>query len=208
VMVYTAKSGVFSNSNAQLLGLKELYTNNTYLLIADNAVPGTSVTSPLDNTRLCICEPFVFAATANDIDGTVTNVDLLVNSVLVASFTNAPYTVVLTNDAAGVYTFQSRARDDEGGERLSETVTVTFGGKGGTNVLSLYQHPTNLIKFCLEGEAGRDYEIEASPTITNTLPWTVVDTMSPSNGIWRLFLPDLTNFNQRYYRAVRLPREP
>ncbi len=199
---------MFSNSNAQLLGLKEVYTNNTYLLIADNALPSVTVTAPTNDTRLCICEPFLFRATAGDIDGSITNLSLLVGTNVVASFTNGGTQVLVhTNDLAGYFTFTARAQDNMGGERIADPVTVLFTGKGGTNSIGVYRFSTNSVKLCMEGEPGKDYDLEASPSV-ETPSWNVIGQMSPTNGLWQFIDTNLTSFPQRYYRAIRLPRSP
>jgi hypothetical protein len=147
-------------------------------------------------------------ATATDIDGAITNVEFLINSTVVTNFTdtNQPYLAVFTNDLTGPFTFQARAYDDKGAVQSTALQTIVFGGKGGTNSLNPYSYPTNLIKFCMEGEPGRNYEVEATTSLTNPVSWTFVTNLSLMDGKWQIYLPDLTNYNYRYYRAVRLPR--
>jgi hypothetical protein len=208
VLTYSARSGTFTSLNAAQLGLTESYTSNALILLADNLLPTANVISPVPGNPLnCICEPYTFEVTASDTDNGVSNVVLYVNSIPVGTFSNAPYRVTLTNDFAGELNFQARVRDVRGGETLTAPLYVRFIGRGGTNSLNPYRWPTNLIRFCMEGEPGRDYDVEGATNLVSPT-WNVVGQMSPTNGKWELYLPDLTNYTYRYYRAVRLPRAP
>jgi hypothetical protein len=66
-------------------------------------------------------------ATANDSDGTVTNVDFFAGSTHVAFDTTTPYDAVVPNLGVGTYAFTAVASDNSGNTAVSNTVTLTVG---------------------------------------------------------------------------------
>ena len=219
VLTFTARSGVFSSDNVASKGLSIQYSGTNVLLLADNLLPTVSVTAPGDNFNSnCICEPVLLQANALDSDGSISNVTFFVDSNLVSVASNAPYRVVWSTDAPGLHTVTALARDNRGGETTTNVI-VRFYGRGGTNVLNPYLLSTDVttnslfipkksIKLCLEGEPGRDYDIEAATDLIVS-NWSVIGQITLTNNQWIYFDTNATNFNpDRFYRAVRLPRTP
>jgi hypothetical protein len=94
---------------------------------APNAPPVVSLTSPADGVTVNPSTPVNIAATASDVDGTITNVDLYVDGVKIASDTTSPYTFTWQSAATGTHTVKAIAYDDDGASATSaqRTVTVT-----------------------------------------------------------------------------------
>ncbi len=219
VMTFSARSGVFSSDNVAARGMTIQYSSTNILLLADNLLPTVAITSPGDNFNSnCICEPFILQANAADADGSITNVTFLWNSNLLSVVTNAPYRLVLVSDQPGVQTFSAIARDNRGGETTTN-INVRFYGRGGTNVLTPYLIavdiltnnpviPKKSIKLCMEGEPGRNYDIEAATDLIAS-NWNVIGQITLTNNQWIYYDTNATNFTpDRFYRAVRLPRSP
>jgi hypothetical protein len=70
-------------------------------------------------------------ATAADSDGTVTKVDFFNGSTLVGTATSAPFSVTLTNLAAGSYSLTAKATDNGGATTTSAPVNITVTGTAG-----------------------------------------------------------------------------
>ena len=55
----------------------------------------------------------------------------------------------------------------------------------------------NQLEFCVKGELGRQYTIEASADL---LHWTLISTVVKTNGSIMFIDPAKSNFHKRLYR--------
>ncbi len=193
-------SGTFSANNAGAVGLTLIYTPTNVVLVSSNALPSVILTGPA--TQL-VCAPFMLVATASDLDDAITNVDLLLGTTVLASFTNPPYQLTLSYDFRGSNTFSARAFDARGGTRTTNLNTFFYTLP--TNMLSLGGIQSNGgFKLCMLGETGRNYAVLANTNL-HTANWISNGVMEATNGIWRFTDLTATNFPMRYYRARQLP---
>jgi len=81
-----------------------------------NKPPTVSITSPANNANIAIGETVTINVTANDPDGSVSNVKIFIDNVEEESFNSPPYSIsVSTADAeAGSHTVKAVATDNEG----------------------------------------------------------------------------------------------
>ena len=93
--------------------------------------PMIALTNPSVGTRIPAPGSLTLTAEASDLDGTVALVEFLKNGVVIASATNAPYSVPLYNVGAGTWTFTARATDNDGASTVSAPTTVTVSGVSG-----------------------------------------------------------------------------
>ncbi len=87
-----------------------------------------------------------------------------------------------------------------------------FNGASGEIVLTLVAAPLRLcqpitiigsqVGFCLTGEIGRTYTVEASPDLLN---WTLIATALNSNGVLQFTDPAMSNLQRRFYRVTFEP---
>ena len=201
-MTYTARSGAFTNSNAGLLGMVELYTPTNFLLIASNGLPQVSFTVEAGATQ-AVCRPFYLSAQAFDLDGSITNLAILVNGSPIVSGTNTFAETTLEIDYPGSYVVEARAYDDKGALAVSNRPVelsvplhvLTLGGIRNTNDF----------KLCMIGQTGSNYMVQATTNLTvpNTTNWANIGLMSYTNGVFRYFDNGVltSNFPARYYRA-------
>ncbi len=89
-----------------------------------NSPPSISIVSPADGTGLLFPATFSVIASASDPDGSVTNVQFLVNNTNYIQMADAPFYFVLSNTVPGHYQFQAVATDDFGLARTSSVVNV------------------------------------------------------------------------------------
>lgn len=87
-----------------------------------NQSPTVSFSSPTNNSVLQL-GPQTVTVSANDVDGTVTNVAFYINGGLVGQLTSGPYTFVWRTSDTGTYELVARAWDNDGASR-SATSTV------------------------------------------------------------------------------------
>ena len=92
--------------------------------IAVNGPPTVSIVSPADGVGLLFPATFSVIASANDPDGTVTNVQFLLNNTNFVRLSAPPFFFVFSNAAPGHYQFRAIATDDFGSSATSSVVNV------------------------------------------------------------------------------------
>jgi hypothetical protein len=92
--------------------------------ITVNSPPAVSIVSPADGTGLLFPATFNVVASASDPDGTVTNVQFLVNGTNFVGLGQAPFYFVMSNAVPGLYQFRAIASDDCGLTATSAVVNV------------------------------------------------------------------------------------
>jgi len=203
VMTFTARSGLFTNFVFPDYAFRVVQTETNIILLASNAFPQLTFGAP---TQQLVCAAYRLTAQTADIDGTVTNLLLLLNTNLIASIPNpsaSPYQFDLSYDFPGPVTFTARASDDQGA--VNETNINTLFYTMPLNVLSLGGFVTNAgFKFCMAGETGKTYETLVNDDLSTT-NWFFVGLMEYTNGIWRFTDTGTTDYVHRYYRVHQLP---
>jgi RHS repeat-associated protein len=90
-----------------------------------DAAPTVSITSPAGGATFNAPASITVAANAADADGTVAKVDFFDGATLVGTSTAAPYSVALTNVAAGTHSYTARATDNDSAVTTSAAVSVS-----------------------------------------------------------------------------------
>jgi pectate lyase len=116
-----------------------------------NQNPTISLTSPTNNSTVCLGIAINLAANANDSDGSITKVDFYNGNNLIGTDNTSPYTFTFTPTTTSSLSLRAVATDNNGGVGNSSTITVnvialptatvTAGGattfcQGGSVVLS------------------------------------------------------------------------
>jgi glucose/arabinose dehydrogenase/type 1 glutamine amidotransferase len=96
----------------------------TVLTISNNP-PSVTLTAPPARAVFSTDTPIQFAATASDLDGSISKVEFLQNGNLLGSVSNAPYKFIWTNPPADNYLVAARATDNIGNSALSSNRTIT-----------------------------------------------------------------------------------
>lgn len=99
-----------------------------------NAPPRVSITSPANGASFTAPASITIQAQATDSDGSIARVDFLSNGTRVGSDTTAPYSLSLTNLAAGNYSIVARAADNLGATADSSAVNVSVAAATSTAV--------------------------------------------------------------------------
>ncbi|HBV77330.1 MULTISPECIES: Ig-like domain-containing protein [Vibrio] len=101
----------------------------------------TQLTSPSSGGSFGLGKNIKLVAEAMSVTGTITSVDFLVNGVVIASDTTAPYTANWTPSAIGAYTVSSSATDTQGNKSNSDSASVNVIEKSSkTHKLIGYWH--------------------------------------------------------------------
>lgn len=91
-----------------------------------NALPVVNITSPSNGATYLVGQTVTIDASASDIDGTISNVEFLVDGSVVGSDNTAPYTFDWTS-TVGAHSLTARATDDLGGQTTSSAVSILVG---------------------------------------------------------------------------------
>src|SRR5713101_8255331 len=92
--------------------------------ITVNALPSVAITAPGNNTILTAPATFTVTASASDSDGSIAKVEFYNGATLIGTATSAPYSVTLSDAAAGVLNLTATAVDNRGASSTSAPVTV------------------------------------------------------------------------------------
>jgi hypothetical protein len=125
--------------------------------VVDNLAPTVSITNPPNNTVLTAPASFALTASADDNDGNMVNVEFYNGASSLGIDSSDPYSVPITNLAAGTYLLSAVATDD-GGAKATNTITLivnalpTASITGPTNGQS-FVAPANITLTALAGDS-------------------------------------------------------
>jgi len=92
----------------------------------DNQAPTVKVISPVNNAKYSCSENIVIGVNASDTDGSIQSVKFYLDDSLVSTLYNSPYTTQLSHKYPGVYQLYAVAKDNEGSETTSASVSITI----------------------------------------------------------------------------------
>ena len=125
-----------------------------------NAPPTVALTSPTAGTVVGASNVITFSATASDSDNAVAKVVFVLNSHVVGSVTNPPYSLTVTNLPPGQYKASARAFDTVGLSTWSDTAKFSVTNIPPPVTLTA---PSDHSTF----NAGATVQIQASPTVAD-----------------------------------------
>lgn len=94
-------------------------------ILKTNLPPVVSITSPANNATFTAPANVLVTATANDADGSVSNVKFYNGATFLKTESTAPYTCNMSNLPAGTYSLKAKATDNLGGETFSSVKIFT-----------------------------------------------------------------------------------
>jgi hypothetical protein len=138
---YTLASRYSSDGNATLQAAS---------LLSDNNPPTVTLLSPAPDTIVKVGTNVDLSASASDGDGTISRVEFYRNGVLVGTRSNAPYSMTLSNVAAGSYTITARAVDN--GSAFADSTPAQLYVVTGTGFLrGTMTNPPAAVNLSTEG---------------------------------------------------------
>src|SRR5439155_11962747 len=105
------------------------------LTFTDNAALTVHITSPTNNTSINAPTNITINATANDSDGSVTNVAFFANGNSIGQDASNPYSINWSNAVIGTFALIAVATDNAGLSSTSAPVNVTFVGSGPVSLI-------------------------------------------------------------------------
>lgn len=172
------------------------------VVTAANVPPTVAITNPVSGSVFAAPANVTIRASASDADGTVTNVQFLVNSGVLTNETAAPFSATTNNLAAGSYTFSVIAADN-GGAKATNAVTISVV----TPVPILLSAPASLpaagFRFSFTANAGLNYVVQRSTNLLSA-DWVPLGTNQAGSG--SVNFTDLNaTVNPGFYRVGRMP---
>ncbi len=92
-----------------------------------NLWPSVSITSPADGDTFDLDETITITADASDSDGSITQVEFLVDGTTTGTDAAAPYSMTWSTSTSGMVDLTAVATDDTGAQVTSSTVTIVVG---------------------------------------------------------------------------------
>lgn len=171
------------------------------IFVHSNIPPVVSITTPTNNTSFFVCSKTMVSVTASDVDGSVTNVLLFLNSTLVAQSASSPLKYSITNEALlATNILLAEAFDNQGAGTTSTPATFTVSSPSTNQLRVLGIVPTNAFEFCLCGVTDRVYAVQTSTNLLNH--WNAWETVTNSSwGVVPVIDRSISNSPIRFYRA-------
>jgi hypothetical protein len=146
----------------------------------DNLPPVVSITSPTNDSIFGVPANLTVNVAASDGDGTISRVEIFEGTNKLGEFTNAPYSLVWSNVAAGSYSLTASATDDRGSTAASDPVNITVEGAASSIILVEPVSGTNQFTFSFASQTNRTYIIERATSLSPS-NWEPL-TNRPGNG--------------------------
>jgi plastocyanin len=177
-------------------------TGSIVVSSAANTPPTVSITNLSAGAVFAAPATITIRATASDSDGSVTNVQFRVGSVLLGNATTAPYSATTNNLAAGNYTLSAIASDNKG-SMATNSVSISVVAPVDIVLSSIQRLAPSTVRFSYTANAGLRYVVQQSTDLSSGI-WNSLSTNTATSG-----LVNFTNLNTTpgaaYYRVGRLP---
>ncbi len=173
----------------------------TVIGVPANVPPTVALTSPTNNIKLPSPATFTLTATASDSDGSVTNVNfyLEAGTTLVGSDTSSPYTLTISNLAAGTYTYYATATDNKGASTVTAQ-SVRVYAITNTVISAPRVVGTNFI-FDIAVISGHSYSVETSTNLAAPSPWPVTQNFTAQSNSFRFTQPRGIGQTNKFFRV-------
>ena len=174
---------------------------NSISIVVDTQ-PSVTITNPVSGMVFAAPANVTIQASASDSDGTVTNVQFLVDANIVTNDPTAPFSAVTNNLAVGSHTLSAVASDNNGAKNTNSTIISVV-----TPVSVLLSAPQTVppgkFRFSYTANAGLSYIVQRSTNLVST-NWTTLITDTAGSG--SINFTDLNaTVNPGFYRVGRLP---
>ena len=167
---------------------------------APDRPPVVALTNPVSGVTLAAPATTTLRASASDPDGSVSRVQFFSGTTALGTVATRPYSLVVSNLAAGTYRFTAKAVDNAGLSSTSAVVTVSVVTPGPIrfdNNLALLNGQL-LLRVTLTH--GLSYEIDYTSTFSD---WLFFTNFVATNSVMSFSAP-ITGSEQRFFRARRL----
>jgi probable HAF family extracellular repeat protein len=196
------EAAVGINDNGQIAGYGTYPDGSYHAFLLTPSVPLTvTITNPTPNATFTALATFVVGASVFDGAGTVTNVEFLVNGGAISNATSSPYSITVSNLAAGNYALSAVASDN-GGLKATNSIGITVTKAALAPVtISNTSFSGNTFSFSFETQTGYTYAGQYTTPLSLSNAWLTFTNLAGNGSTVRVTnstLPDA----QRFYRVV------
>lgn len=174
----------------------------TVIVTAPNSPPTVSVTNPVNNAVFTAPANINIQASAADSDGSVTNVQFLVGSTVLADITAAPFFAVASNLASGSYLLSAIASDNKSA-KTTNTVAISVVTAVPPTIGGSQSSPPANFQFSYAVNVGLRYVVERSADLSSAT-WIAISTNTAVSDPQAFVDANATN-NPGFYRVRLLP---
>jgi plastocyanin len=179
------------------LGMK-----GTIIVAAANLPPTVAITNPASGMVFAAPANVTIQTSASDSDGTVTNVQFLVDANVVTNEVAAPFSAVTNNLQAGSYTLFAIASDNNGATATNQ-VAISVVTPVSVLLSAPQPVPPAMFRFSYTANSGLSYIVQRSTNLASP-NWTTLVTNTATSG--SVNFTDLNaTFNPGFYRVGLLP---
>jgi plastocyanin len=178
------------------------FMTGAVIVASANLPPSVTLTNPASGFVFSAPATINLAASAADTDGSVTNVRFLQGTTVLTNRTASPYSIAVSNLAAGTYIFTAVAADN-GGLTATNAITnsvvnpVTVSLSGAVRLA-----PANFY-FAYTANAGLRYIVQRSTNLSPASWSTLVTNLAGGSSV--NFTDLNATVNPGFYRVGRLP---
>jgi plastocyanin len=167
-----------------------------------NLPPTVAITNPASGAVFASPANVTIQAAASDPDGTVTNVQFLIDSMVLANDTVAPFSAVTNNLAAGSYTLSAIASDNSGATATNQ-VMISVVTPVSVVLSAPALQPAANFQFSYTANAGLSYVIQRSTDLLSNNWIPLATNMAGSSSV--TFTDINATVNPAFYRVGLLP---
>jgi plastocyanin len=167
-----------------------------------NVPPTVSITSPISGTVFGAPANVTIQASAADSDGSVTNVEFLVGSTVLANKAAAPFSAIANTLPAGSYTLSAIASDNLGAKATNFVVVSVINPSPLSISAPAVSSTQNNFQFSYASDIGLTYVVQVSTDLASG--WTPIATNKATVNP-TIFTTPSTNSGGSFYRVGRLP---
>ena len=176
------------------------FMTGTISVQSANVPPTVGISNPTNGSVFAAPATLTLAATASDIDGSVTNVQFFQGTASLTNVANSPYSVTVRNLGAGDYTLLAVATDNSG-SKATNSVTIHVVTPVGIVLSSPNRISPNIFHFQYSANPGLRYVVQRSGNLQDwTLIGTNTATMDPA-----AFSDKTATGSLNFYRVQLLP---
>lgn len=156
-------------------------TINVQTAVQSNVPPAVAITAPTNGAVFAAPWSGAIHATDSDNDGSVTNLEFLAGSNVLANIANPPANESLnvSNLAAGTYSLTAVATDNAGASSTSAAVSITVVTPSAISLSGMQRVSATSFQFRYTATPGLHYVVQRS---SDLLQWTALATNTPASS--------------------------
>jgi len=167
-----------------------------------NQPPTVTVTNPVNGAVYASPANVTIRASASDADGTVTNVQFLVDANVLTNKAAAPFSAVTNNLAVGSHTLSAIASDNNGATATNQ-VTISVVAPVSMVFSAPNLLPPGKFRFTYAANTGLNYVVQRSTNLLSAGWIPLITNMAASSSVNFTDVDATTPYE--FYRVGRLP---